>query len=710
MASNNVGPFPTSGLDEWGFESPFAHPQHFVRTSSVQERGSAPWDSPEQDTLAWDAPAWEGQPSVGVDGTPADISEETMTTEESEAETTEAEDFAGPNGAAGVPGPESFDAEAFPSGAVLQTVPGPTGKGQEHWDPNSSGEPLYSTGPVTHSIRLSANFTVRELVTSGGQSAVLARISPELVRLLQAIRDSAGKSVTITSGYRSWARNKAVYARRNAKPTDSRHCSGQAADIKVAGRTGLQLAKLAIDAGGPDLAIGIGATYIHVDVRGSWTSWTYFGKGTAKDQAALAQIRAYRESRRRQPAMTSAAVQREEDDREWAAYDETEQGAGESWEELSEGGEPEDELEEDETEQDVGESWEELSEGGEPEGEFEEDYADENHDSEAASGYEARFAPALQLFELQVPEESPGLIAQLRGSLGFVFGAPLKRGTAGDSVIALQSALNRLCFQVKISGAFGPITEKALKAFQANAGLPPTGIADGVTRQAILTALSAAPATAGVGDLPEAIVRAATGELARWRPGGRALQETDPGAMPMLRSYWGAAGLYFTDSQLQNAVWQDKHPWSAAFISWVMCHAGAGSTFNYSAAHYTYVRQAMLNNDNAVTTSPFWAYPINKVAPQPGDLVCKARTSKSNPTPATWATLKNRVWPLHCDVVTSTPKQGFITVVGGNVGVRGGVPGMGVTVGKKTLPVQPDGKLVPGGDRLLVVRCRGRAV
>ncbi|KQR77284.1 hypothetical protein ASF98_21285 [Arthrobacter sp. Leaf337] len=301
MASNNVGPFPTSGLDEWGFESPFAQAQDFVRASSGQERGNAPWDDLEQDALAWDCPAWENQPSLDLDGTAAGISDETVMTEESEAEVTESEELAGADGDEAFSEGESFVAEAFPSGAVLQAVSGPTGKGQEHWDPNGSEEPLYSTGPSTHGIRLSANFTVKELVTSGGQSAVLARISPALVRLLQAIRDRAGKSVKITSGYRSWARNKAVYARRSAKPTLSRHCSGQAADIKVAGLTGLQLAQLAIDAGGPDLAIGIGAGYIHIDVRGSWTAWTYFGKGSAKDRATLTQIRAYREARGRIP-------------------------------------------------------------------------------------------------------------------------------------------------------------------------------------------------------------------------------------------------------------------------------------------------------------------------------------------------------------------------------------------------------------------------
>lgn len=684
MASNNVGPFPTSGLDEWGFESPFAQGQDFVRATSGQKQQSAPWDSFEQEALAWDGPAWEGQPSLGLGGTAANISDETSMTEESEAEATES-DVTDPDGGEGFSGEGNFDAEAFPSGAVLQAVSGPTGNGQEHWDPNGSGEPLYSTGPATHGITLSPNFTVKELVTSGGHSAVLARISPALVRLLQAIREQAGRPVQITSGYRSWARNKAVYARRNAKPTLSRHCSGQAADIKVAGLSGLQLAQLAIDAGGPNLAIGIGAGYIHIDVRGTWAVWTYFGKGSARDRASLTQICAYREAHRPYTGAASATMPANAQEFTAAPQEEEEEGLEGAEDATDPGGRR---LSEEQ----------QLSEDEEPKVERE-NYAYED-DAEAASDYDARFAPALQLLELQIQDES--LISQLRGSLGFVFGVPLKRGAAGDTVTALQAALNRLCFHIPIDGIFASTTEKALKAFQANSGLPRTGIADGVTRQAILTALSAAPAKPAPADLPDAIVRVATGELLRWRPGGRILQEADPAATPMLRSYWGAAGRFFTDSQLQNRAWQNDNPWSAAFISWVMCRAGAGSTFKYNAAHYIYVRQAMLNTDTADTTSPFWAYPIDKVSPEPGDLVCNARTTSQSQTAATWTTLKNRIWPLHCDVVTSPPTNGVITVVGGNVGG-------GVTVGEKKLHVHPDGKLFPGGNLLLVVRCRGRA-
>lgn len=193
----------------------------------------------------------------------------------------------------------------FPSGLVLPLATGAIGKGEEHWDPNDTGLPLLAAGSVLGE-KLSPHFTVRELASSGGVAARVARISPELVRVLELIRDRAGRAVRITSGYRSWKRNRAVYASRGQEATKSRHCSGQAVDCKVAGMTGVQLAKLALDAAGPDLAIGIGGDFIHVDVRGTWTLWTYLKGQAGRD--ATASVRAYRaallKARRPDPAPT----------------------------------------------------------------------------------------------------------------------------------------------------------------------------------------------------------------------------------------------------------------------------------------------------------------------------------------------------------------------------------------------------------------------
>lgn len=181
---------------------------------------------------------------------------------------------------------------AFPSGLVLTTTTGAVGEGQEHWDPAGVNLPLYQTGAAVRPQKVSANFTVGELIRSGQHQADPARISVELVRALQAIRDRLGRPVGINSGYRSWAYNVALYKSRNQTPTQSRHCSGQAADISISGMAGMDIAKAAIEILGDSIGVGIADSYAHVDVRGSWSRWTYYTG--AKDTAAKAEIDAFR--------------------------------------------------------------------------------------------------------------------------------------------------------------------------------------------------------------------------------------------------------------------------------------------------------------------------------------------------------------------------------------------------------------------------------
>jgi hypothetical protein len=186
--------------------------------------------------------------------------------------------------AEGVPGV----GEAFPSGLMLNVTSGLDGPGEQYWDPHSTGLPLYDTGAPVRSKKLTTNFTVGELVRSGGRSDDRARISVALVQCLQAIRDRVGRPVAVTSGFRSWQRNVEVYRRAGKKPTLSRHCSGQAADIKIAGMTGMQIAKLGIDVCGARIGVGIGADFAHIDVRGHFEVWTYFTG--ARDRATKAEI------------------------------------------------------------------------------------------------------------------------------------------------------------------------------------------------------------------------------------------------------------------------------------------------------------------------------------------------------------------------------------------------------------------------------------
>ncbi|HEX6086014.1 MAG TPA: DUF2272 domain-containing protein, partial [Thermoanaerobaculia bacterium] len=175
----------------------------------------------------------------------------------------------------------------FPSGESLPIVTGlPDAKGEDYWDPSGSTNPLLDTGPAHKDKRLSTHFSVRELTKTGGASADVARIDPKLVECLQRIRDHVDKPVTITSGYRSWKRNKQVYAAmkdadgKPRKPTLSQHCGGRAVDIAIAGMNGLAIGRAAVEACGPDIGIGLGNTFAHIDVRGAAVAWNY---GGAKD-------------------------------------------------------------------------------------------------------------------------------------------------------------------------------------------------------------------------------------------------------------------------------------------------------------------------------------------------------------------------------------------------------------------------------------------
>lgn len=178
----------------------------------------------------------------------------------------------------------------FPSGESLRIVTGlPTGRDEEYWDPTprtrTGSPPVLDTGPEERRKRLSASFTVAELARSGRQRFDHARIDPELVRCLQALRAHVGKPVTITSGFRSWKYNRHLYLLRKdaqgnpQKPIRSQHCAGRAADVVIQGMTGLDIGRAAIAAYKADIGVGIGRTYAHIDVRGRAAVWNYQSAG-----------------------------------------------------------------------------------------------------------------------------------------------------------------------------------------------------------------------------------------------------------------------------------------------------------------------------------------------------------------------------------------------------------------------------------------------
>jgi hypothetical protein len=157
-------------------------------------------------------------------------------------------------------------------------------------------------------------------------------------------------------------------------------------------------------------------------------------------------------------------------------------------------------------------------------------------------------------------------------------------------------------------------------------------------------------------------VQQANTELQRWRHNGSIILENQPAARQMLRDYWHVVGVSPSDSQLANNDWQERHPWSAAFISFLMHQAGAGSSFVYSAGHMRYVHAAKQNSVNRNMDNPFWLCNVTNAMPEPGDLICKNRGNSH----FTFDTVQPSGFS-HCDMVVSIDFQaGTMTVIGGN--------------------------------------------
>lgn len=115
-------------------------------------------------------------------------------------------------------------------------------------------------------VQLSANFKVKEFACKDGSDVIF--ISPELVEILQKVRNHFGKAVTINSGYRTPAYNKKIGGAEY-----SQHTYGTAVDIKVTGIKPKAVAQfvetLMPNSGG----IGIYSNFTHIDVREEKARW-----------------------------------------------------------------------------------------------------------------------------------------------------------------------------------------------------------------------------------------------------------------------------------------------------------------------------------------------------------------------------------------------------------------------------------------------------
>ena len=163
--------------------------------------------------------------------------------------------------------------------------------------------------------------------------------------------------------------------------------------------------------------------------------------------------------------------------------------------------------------------------------------------------------------------------------------------------------------------------------------------------------------------------------------------DRQPGLWQRVGDYWW----FSQDANTRQGGWTSRYDefgreyggigpaWSAAFISYVMRSAGAGTRFSYSPLHAEYINAA------ARGEGVLRAEPPDSYTPQLGDLICTGRASSRNirfsdlPAPSFYG---------HCDLVVAQ-QPGQLSVVGGNVSA-------GVTL--KHVPTTATGTLAePGG-------------
>src|SRR5690606_13180606 len=101
---------------------------------------------------------------------------------------------------------------------------------------------------------------------------------------------------------------------------------------------------------------------------------------------------------------------------------------------------------------------------------------------------------------------------------------------------------------------------------------------------------------------------------------------------PAIGGYWAASpdGSWMLARQTES--WRDsglggrwRDPWSAAFISWVMCESGLGESERFRRAinHHSYIDQAIRARDQDSPVAAYLAYDLGEADVLPGDILCR---------------------------------------------------------------------------------------
>jgi uncharacterized protein YcbK (DUF882 family) len=123
-------------------------------------------------------------------------------------------------------------------------------------------------------MRLTENFSLPEFASKDGAAFPedVKNNLAELAENLQVLRDHFGRSVTVTSGYRSAAHNLKI-----GGASESFHVRGMAADLQIAGvapRVVYNAIELLIKSGKmKEGGLGLYGGWVHYDIRGRKIRW-----------------------------------------------------------------------------------------------------------------------------------------------------------------------------------------------------------------------------------------------------------------------------------------------------------------------------------------------------------------------------------------------------------------------------------------------------
>ena len=271
-----------------------------------------------------------------------------------------------------------------------------------------------------------------------------------------------------------------------------------------------------------------------------------------------------------------------------------------------------------------------------------------------------------------------GTCVALGIALAAVLGVPPLSGQLWEADRPVASGVDAASPVVRVVGEPGRITVRPAPCRSAPVGQLRERIVEVAIREWIFFGVPVLDRVSGTRLLPPGLVgngaRPVFQESRGW-PG--ALQEAEAVRVAAsIAGYWAVTPEGPGIVADQNRLWTQaglgarwRSPWSAAFISWVMCESGLESRdeFHRAIAHWRYIDQAIRARDGAAPRAAYVAYELGEEAVEPGDMVCRARRPSYRSLAQRRAQMGSGA-SSHCDIVVAVDLQGRrILGIGGNV-------------------------------------------